>query len=98
MIFPSSGVVAKASTEVFFFALIILAVAVANCHTGHSAEKNTLAEAYRADKSVCKTYLSRTQAGPGRAVKEHHKQTSPNHVQELFLSSVILSSFPSVYP
>ena len=39
-------------------------------------------------KSLCKTYLSRTQAGPGRAVKEQHKQTSPNHVQELFLSSV----------
>ena len=39
-------------------------------------------------KSLSKTYLSRTQAGPGRAVKEQHKQTSPNHVQELFLSSV----------
>ena len=32
--------------------------------------------------------LSRTQAGPSRAVKEQHKQTSPNHVQGLFLSSV----------
>ena len=39
-------------------------------------------------KSLCKTYLSRTQAGPGRAVKEQHKQTSPNHVQGLFLSYV----------
>ena len=39
-------------------------------------------------KSLSKTYLSRTQAGPDRAVKEQHKQTSPNHVQWLFLSSV----------
>ena len=31
-------------------------------------------------KSLCKTYLNRTQAGPGRAAKEQHKQTSPNHV------------------
>ena len=33
--------------------------------------------------------LSRTQAGPGRAVKEQQEQNSPNHVQRINLPSVL---------
>ena len=32
--------------------------------------------------------LSRTQAGPGRAVKEQQEQNTPNHVQRINLISV----------
>ena len=39
-------------------------------------------------KFLCKTYLSTTQAGPGRTVKERLQQTSPNHVQRNFFISV----------
>ena len=39
-------------------------------------------------KSLCKTYLSRTQAELGRSGKQQQEQNSPNHVQRLFLSSV----------
>ena len=31
-------------------------------------------------KSLSKTYLSRTQAGPGRAVKEQQEKISPNNI------------------
>ena len=36
--------------------------------------------------------LSRTQAGPGRAVKKQQEQNSPNHVQRIDLISVHMMS------
>ena len=34
------------------------------------------------------TLLSRTQAGPGRTVKKEQEESSPNHVQRVYLISV----------
>ena len=44
---------------------------------------------YRDDINSLQIHLSRTQAGPGRAVKEQQEQNSPNHVQRINLISVI---------
>ena len=39
------------------------------------------AEKYRAEKKSLQILLSRTQAGPGRAVKQQQEENSQNHVQ-----------------
>ena len=41
--------------------------------------------------------LSRTQAGPGRKVKQEQKETSRNHVPRLFLSSVLCRDREGAY-
>ena len=43
---------------------------------------------YRDEINSLQIQLSRTQAGPGRAVKEQQEQYSPNHVQRINLISV----------
>ena len=43
---------------------------------------------YRGEIYSLQILLSRTQAGPGRAVKEQQEQNSPNHVQRINLISV----------
>ena len=43
---------------------------------------------YRDEINSVQIQLSRTQAGPGRAVKEQQEQNSPNHVQRIYLISV----------
>ena len=43
---------------------------------------------YRAEKKSLQILLSRTQAGPGRKVKQEQEETSRNHVPRLFLGSV----------
>ena len=43
---------------------------------------------YRDEINSLQIQLSRTQAGPGRAVKEQQEQNSPNHVQRINLISV----------
>ena len=48
-------------------------------------------EATGAANKVCKTQLSRTQAGPCIIAKEQQKQISPNHVQAVFAGSVLLA-------
>ena len=44
---------------------------------------------YRDEINSLQIQLSRTQAGPGRAVKEQQEQNSPNHVQRISLISVL---------
>ena len=51
---------------------------------------------YRGEINSLQIHLSRTQAGPGRAFKEHQEQNSPNHVQRINLISVE-SFISSVY-
>ena len=43
---------------------------------------------YRAEKKSLQILLSRTQAGPGRKVKQQQEESSRNHVPRLFLGSV----------
>ena len=43
---------------------------------------------YRGGKKGLYVLLSRTQAGPGRAIKEEQEENSRNHIQTLFLISV----------
>ena len=43
---------------------------------------------YRAEKKSLQILLSRTQAGPGRKIKQEQKEISRNHVPRLFLGSV----------
>ena len=43
---------------------------------------------YRAEKKSLQILLSRTQAGPGRKVKQVQEEISRNHVPRFFLSSV----------
>ena len=43
---------------------------------------------YRDEINSLQIQLSRTQAGPGRAVKEQQEQNSPNHIQRINLISV----------
>ena len=43
---------------------------------------------YRDEINFLQIQLSRTQAGPGKAVKEQQEQNSPNHVQRINLISV----------
>ena len=43
---------------------------------------------YRAEKKSLQILLSRTQAGPGRNVKQEQEEISRNHVPRLFLGSV----------
>ena len=43
---------------------------------------------YRAEKKSLQILLSRTQAGPGRKVKQEQEEISRNHVPRFFLSSV----------
>ena len=43
---------------------------------------------YRAEKKSLQILLSRTQAGPGRKVKQEQEEISRNHVPRLFLGSV----------
>ena len=45
---------------------------------------------YRDEINSLQIQLSRTQAGPGRAVKEQQEQNSPNHVQRINLTSVLI--------
>ena len=45
---------------------------------------------YRAEKKYLQILLSRTQAGPGRKVKQEQEKISRNHVPRLFLGSVHL--------
>ena len=47
-------------------------------------------EIYRDEINSLQIQLSRTQAGPGRAVKEQQEQNSRNHVQRINLISVEL--------
>ena len=44
---------------------------------------------YRDEINSLQIQLSRTQAGPGRAVQEQQEQNSPNHVQRINLISVL---------
>ena len=46
---------------------------------------------YRDEINSLQIQLSRTQAGPGRAVKEQQEKNSPNDVQRINLISVLLS-------
>ena len=48
---------------------------------------------YRGEIYSLQILLIRTQAGPGRAVKEQQEQNSPNHVQRINLPSVYNSCF-----
>ena len=43
---------------------------------------------YRDEINSLQIQLSRTQAGPGRAIKEQQEQNAPNHVQRINLISV----------
>ena len=43
---------------------------------------------YRDEIYSLQILLSRTQAGPGRAVKQEQEEISPNHVQRINLISV----------
>ena len=43
---------------------------------------------YREPAKGLQILLSRTQAGPGRAVKEEQEEISPNHVQAIYGASV----------
>ena len=47
---------------------------------------------YRDEINSLQIQLSRTQAGPGRAVKEQQEQNSPSHVQRINLISVLASN------
>ena len=49
-------------------------------------------EIYRDEINSLQIQLSRTQAGPGRAVKEQQEQNSRNHVQRINLISVFICS------
>ena len=48
---------------------------------------------YRDEFNSLQIQLSRTQAGPSRAVKEQQEQNSPNHVQRINLISVCQPHF-----
>ena len=50
---------------------------------------------YRGEINSLQIQLSRTEAGPGRAVKEQQEQNSPNHVQRINLISVQSSALTS---
>ena len=52
-------------------------------HSGH-----ILTRLYRVEINSLQIQLSRTQAGPDRAVKEQQEQNSPNHIQRINLISV----------
>ena len=56
--------------------------------TFRSKTENFLNFMYRDEIDSLQILLSRTQAGPGRAVKELQEQNSPNHVQIINLISV----------
>ena len=43
---------------------------------------------YREPAKGLQILLSKTQAGPGRAVKEEQEEISPNHVQAIYGVSV----------
>ena len=45
-------------------------------------------QVYRDEINSLQIQLSRTQAGPGRAVKEQQELNSPNHIQRINLISV----------
>ena len=45
---------------------------------------------YRDEIYSLRILLSRTQAGPGRTVKEEQEQISPNHIQKINLISVFI--------
>ena len=45
---------------------------------------------YREPAKGLQILLSKTQAGPGRAVKEEQEEISPNHVQAIYGASVHL--------
>ena len=48
---------------------------------------------YRDEIHSLQILLSRTQAGPGRTVKQEQEEISPNHVQRLNLISVYTTFF-----
>ena len=51
-------------------------------------------EKYRAEKKSLQILLSRTQAGPGRKVKQEQEEISRNHVQTfIYLSVECLTKF-----
>ena len=50
-------------------------------------------QAYRDEIYSLQIQLSRTQVGPGRAVKEQQGQNSPNHLQRINLISVHVVDF-----
>ena len=43
---------------------------------------------YRDETESLQILFSRTQAGPGRTVKQEQEEISPNHVQRIYLISV----------
>ena len=47
---------------------------------------------YREPAKGWQILLSRTQAGPGRAVKQEQEEISPNHVQAIYGASVLASN------
>ena len=49
---------------------------------------HNLAQDYRSEKKSLQILVSRTQAGPGRKVKQEQEEISRNHVPRLFLGSV----------
>ena len=59
------------------------------CENGKFVDSVTVEVHTELRKSLCKTYLSRTQAGPGRAVKEQQEQILPNHMERIFLCSTV---------
>ena len=58
----------------------------------HILTTSTVLYLYRDEINSLQIQLSRTQAGPDRAVKEQQEQNSPNHVQRINLISVLTSA------
>ena len=56
----------------------------------------TQAEMYRDEIYSLQILLSRSQAGPGRTVKQQQEEISPNHVQRLNLISVNVFVFVGI--
>ena len=63
-----------------------------------SSSVHPMSSTYRAEKKSLQILLSRTQAGPGRKVKQEQVEISSNHVPRLFLSYVVnmIASAPKV--
>ena len=53
-----------------------------------SQDSRNVSSMYRDEIYSLQILLSRTQAGPGRTVKQEQEEISPNHVQRINLISV----------
>ena len=54
-------------------------------------KRHLIRDNYRAEIKSLQILLSRTQAGPGRKVKQEQEEISRNYVPRLFLSSLYVS-------